>query len=336
MRPLAMRLALVCGLTCLSFDCGGKIQSSEPAPRPPHGSCASGAAGAGPNCGVDGTTDCCASALIPGGTFNRMNDARFPATVSSFRMDVFEVTVGRFRAFVEAYPGSRPRPGDGANPHVPDSGWNAAWDTYLPASADALRLELDQCDIIYNPDGTTQTDPACVEYKAWTQTPGGNERLPMRTMTWPVAFAFCAWDGGRLPSDAEWNYASAGGAEQRKFPWGSAPPDTTHAASSYLSPVGSAPAGASRWGVLDLGGSLGEIVADTRAFVPQNNPSFADPPVPCVDCIDRSGDETWRMVRDTAPPPDPSVVVNEDYRLLMPMLLGEIEYFTGIRCVRDP
>src|SRR4051794_661786 len=46
-----------------------------------------------------GGEDCCASSLVTGGTFNRDNDPAFPATVSDFKLDVFEVTVGRFRSF---------------------------------------------------------------------------------------------------------------------------------------------------------------------------------------------------------------------------------------------
>src|SRR4051812_49712045 len=45
---------------------------------------------------------CCTASNIPGGTFNRLNDTKLPATVSDFRLDVYEVTVGRFRSFVNA------------------------------------------------------------------------------------------------------------------------------------------------------------------------------------------------------------------------------------------
>jgi formylglycine-generating enzyme required for sulfatase activity len=34
------------------------------------------------------------------------------------------------------------------------------------------------------------------------------------------------WDGGRLPTDAEWNLAAAAGAEQRVYPWGTGLDDT--------------------------------------------------------------------------------------------------------------
>jgi hypothetical protein len=57
--------------------------------------------------------------------------------------------------------------------------------------------------------------------------PGPNEKRAINYVTWYDAYAFCIWDGGFLPSEAEWNYAAAGGAEQRVFPWSNPPKSTT-------------------------------------------------------------------------------------------------------------
>jgi formylglycine-generating enzyme required for sulfatase activity len=119
---------------------------------------------------------------------------------------------------------------------------------------------------------------------AWTPEPGPHEMLAINQLTWPLAFAFCAWDGGRLPTEAEWAYAALGGDEQRTNPWGSEPADGTRAslintilAEKKLRPVGSAPAGIGRWGHLDMGGNMEEMVFD--AISHQN---FYE--VPCADC----------------------------------------------------
>ena len=45
----------------------------------------------------------------------------------------------------------------------------------------------------------------------------------LNCVPWYVLFAFCVWDGGRLPTNAEWGFAAAGGDEQRMFPWGNMP-----------------------------------------------------------------------------------------------------------------
>src|SRR5262245_57064468 len=88
----------------------GADAANDGAPRADAGTAADGAScRAQPKtCGPMASTDCCESPLVPGGTFKRSydgvgyTDVSKVATVSDFRLDMFEVTVGRFRRFVEA------------------------------------------------------------------------------------------------------------------------------------------------------------------------------------------------------------------------------------------
>ncbi|MBI5535699.1 MAG: formylglycine-generating enzyme family protein [Deltaproteobacteria bacterium] len=233
-----------------------------------------------PTCGPAGDGDCCRSTVLAGGTFNRSNDATYPATVSDFGLDVYEITVGRFRAFLASgscTAGTPPVAGSGLNTKVPDSGWLSEWNDSLEPDIGALHTAL-KCD---------------ATYASWTDQPEGNESKPMNCLTWFEAFAFCAWDGGRLPTEAEWNFAAAGGDEQRTFPWsvpgsselidpsfavhgcqgdGSGPADCT---SADLTAVGSrSPKGDGRWRQADMAGSLWEWVLDWNGTYP----------APCVDC----------------------------------------------------
>ena len=67
---------------------------------------------------------------------------------------------------------------------------------------------------------------SCSPYSTWTNTASTQENLPINCVNWWESYAFCIWDGGFLPSESEWEYAAAGGSQQREYPWGSAAPGT--------------------------------------------------------------------------------------------------------------
>jgi formylglycine-generating enzyme required for sulfatase activity len=134
------------------------------------------------------------------------------ATIAPFALDRYEVTVSRFRQFVNSYDvwrSSHPVVGEGAHPSAPNTGWGQSWTpavTDLPANGSDLKA-LIACD------------PA---YQTWSSSVGTDlsETYPINCINWYVAFAFCIWDGGRLPTEAEWEYTAAGGSENRLYPWG--------------------------------------------------------------------------------------------------------------------
>lgn len=219
-------------------------------------------------CGPNHDEGCCTARVVRGGSFYRIYDGIrddldlkiYPATVSDFALDTYEVTVGRFRAFAADYPISLPAGGAGKNAHnSADSGW--IWRDSMPVDEHDLLVTL-QCES---------------RYQTWTRD---DDALPINCLSWYEAEAFCIWDGGRLPTEAELNYAEAGGDQQREFPWGSAAPDATRAVFSETSnneaaPVGSLPAGKGRFGHADLSGNVAEWVEDQVLF-----------PRPTDDCVD--------------------------------------------------
>lgn len=104
----------------------------------------------------------------------------------------------------------------------------------------------------------------------WASDPG-YEHHPVVEVTWRGAREYCSWLGKRLPTEAEWEKA-ARGVDGRKYPWGSAPPDTTRArfgvGYNATVPVGSFPRGASPYGVLDMSGNVWQWVSSVYRDYP--------------------------------------------------------------------
>jgi formylglycine-generating enzyme required for sulfatase activity len=118
-------------------------------------------------------------------------------------------------------------------------------------------------------------------------------KLPM-VLSWDQAQAYCAWGGFRLPTEAEWEYASEGGDAARVWPWGDEEPGRNHCnlagekdGFAGPSPVGSFPLGVSRWGCMDMAGNLWEWVEDVyRRYPPSRDP--------LVDYVNHEADEDGR------------------------------------------
>lgn len=235
-------------------------------------------------CGADGRDNCCNSPQVLGNTFfrsfDRAGDATsgttsFPATISDFRLDKYEVSVGRFRAFINAGMGTQANPPAlraGTHPNLQASGWDPSWNVNLPVNKAALLEQL-------SPARCASVAPQTV---MWTEQPGSHENRPINCVSWFEAMAFCIWDGGYLPTEAEWNFAATGGTEYRAFPW-SVPPESLAIDAQRATffdglgcvisgqdpcleidviPVGSLPMGNGRYGQSDMGGNVAEWTLD--------------------------------------------------------------------------
>jgi formylglycine-generating enzyme required for sulfatase activity len=211
--------------------------------------------------------------------------------VSSFRLDKYEVTVGRYRQFVNAWNGGAGfTPVAGAGKHAHLNGGQGLVNSAAPADAGTVYetgwVASDSSNI-----QPTNANLACAPpYTTWTDAPGTQENLPINCVSWYEAYAFCIWDGGFLPSESEWEYAAAGGSQQREYPWGTTAPGTSnqyavydcHPSSSQvctglvnIAPVGTATLGAGLWGHLDVAGNVEEWNLDWF------NVAYVDP---CADC----------------------------------------------------
>jgi formylglycine-generating enzyme required for sulfatase activity len=104
---------------------------------------------------------------------------------------------------------------------------------------------------------------------------------PVVYIAWQAAADYCAWSGGRLPTEAEWEKA-ARGTEGQKYAWGNTSPNPGQVNANNLvgdtTPAGQYPEGASPFGVLDMGGNVREWVWDWYdpyyyQYAPGSNPA---------------------------------------------------------------
>jgi formylglycine-generating enzyme required for sulfatase activity len=130
----------------------------------------------------------------------------------------------------------------------------------------------------------------CVQESDCTST--GNERLtdptyadhPVAHVTWEQATEYASWAGGRLPTEAEWEKAACDN-EGTLFPWGDQSPDETRLNLTVgdTMPVGSFPAGASPYGLLDMAGNVQEWTSSLPEGYPyqkddgRENPAITGP-----------------------------------------------------------
>lgn len=209
-----------------------------------------GAPGAGNDCNGE---SCCLRRDVPAGDFDMNLDAGGKSErvhVNAFSMDKYEATVGRIRAWVRA---GQPLPADGEVLHDDGKHGPIHWSAKTAAVQNEKQLA------------------GWKRYDTWT---GGEEKRPKNSINWYTAAAFCHFEGGRLPTDAEWKYTVAGGNEARPYPWGAEPPTPERAVYNCtgdgnrscsiadILPVGSRPKGEGRWGHMDLAGSMFEWTMD--------------------------------------------------------------------------
>jgi formylglycine-generating enzyme required for sulfatase activity len=252
-----------------------------------------GGGGAGVNtCGSPGSENCCTTISVAGGGYKRPGPSGQAAwqsvNLSAFKLDKYEITQGRLRRFFNSVGGNvkahAPAAGAGAHPKIANSGWRTEWNKRLPASWDEIYGRL-VWGCAYGSDNS--------DYGSTTWDSAANDDKAVSCIDWYTLFAFCAWDGGRLPTDAEWGFAAMGGAEERTYGWGN---DAPHAngpgyskvvsyldgwqmtwpltppednqywnqtdGSKHIAPPGRKPDGRAKWGHRDLNGNVLEWMLD--------------------------------------------------------------------------
>ncbi len=109
------------------------------------------------------------------------------------------------------------------------------------------------------------TERANINNWGLNRSSNGRGLHPVNGVSKEAAAEFCQWIGGRLPSEAEWEFAATGEMHYL-YPWGNTPATCSHlvmqGCHQGTREVGSKPNGASQIGALDMSGNVWEWVAD--------------------------------------------------------------------------
>lgn len=181
----------------------------------------------------NGDTSVAGMVLIPGGTFDMGGDndqaspdeyPKHSVQVSSFYIDITEVTNAQFKKFVDAtgYITTAERKPD----------WEELKKSVPPGTTKPPDSLLVAASLVFKPsNGPVDLN----EYSQWwswvkganwknPEGPGSNiigkENYPVVQVSWDDAIAYCKWAGKRLPTEAEWEFASRGGLVNNIYPWG--------------------------------------------------------------------------------------------------------------------